>query len=132
MPNSKPFFEAAPLVHVDIFTMGCSKNLVDSERLLACFAERGFAVHHDPTDIHGGIAVVNTCGFIGDAKQESINFILELAEKKERGEVLALYAMGCLTERYREELRHEIPELNGIYGKFDYLALLDDLEKGLN
>ncbi|MBR1838201.1 MAG: 30S ribosomal protein S12 methylthiotransferase RimO [Bacteroidaceae bacterium] len=119
------------MTHVDLFTMGCSKNLVDTERLLARFAERGFLVHHDPEEPHGDIAVVNTCGFIGDAKQESINFILQLAEMKEEGTLKALYAMGCLTERYRSELRTEIPELDGIYGKFDYMALLDDLSSNV-
>ena len=117
------------MMRIDVFTMGCSKNLVDSERLMARFAERGFTVSHDPTYIEGDIAVVNTCGFIGDAKEESINFILELADKRTSGELKALYAMGCLTERYREELLREIPELDGIYGKFDFLSLLDDLEK---
>ena len=126
MPTSKRPATAGP-VPVDVITMGCSKNLVDSERLLALFAERGFAVYHDPDTLHGGIAVVNTCGFIGDAKEESINQILDLAARKERGELSALYAMGCLTERYRSELRKEIPELDGIYGKFDFPALLDDL-----
>lgn len=116
------------LRHADIFTMGCSKNLVDSEHLMALFAARGFLAHHDPETTHGDIAVVNTCGFIGDAKQESINFILELAARKHDGSLRALYAMGCLTERYCEELRREIPELDGIYGKFDYPALLADLD----
>lgn len=129
MSTSEKSLKSTVLTQVDIFTMGCSKNLVDSERLLAQFAQRGFAVHHDPSETHGGIVVVNTCGFIGDAKQESINFILELAEKKAQGDLTGLYAMGCLTERYREELRAELPELDGIYGKFDYLALLDDLVK---
>lgn len=125
MPTSEKPIPA--LRHADIFTMGCSKNLVDSEHLMALFAARGFQAHHDPETTHGDIAVVNTCGFIGDAKQESINFILELAARKHDGSLRALYAMGCLTERYREELRREIPELDGIYGKFDYPALLSDL-----
>ncbi len=129
MPIYNPSPPISQPTQVDIFTMGCSKNLVDTERLLARFAEHGFSVHHDPSATHGGVAVVNTCGFIGDAKQESIEFILQLAEKKQRGELQALYAMGCLTERYRNELQREIPELNGLYGKFDYLNLLNDLEK---
>ena len=108
--------------------MGCSKNLVDSERLLKKCADRGFIVHHDPEETHGDIAVVNTCGFILDAKDESIRMILSLCEQKEQGELKEVYVMGCLSERYREELEKEIPEVDRYYGKFNWDQLLSDLQ----
>ena len=114
--------------HIDIITMGCSKNLVDSERLLKKCADRGFIVHHDPEETHGDIAVVNTCGFILDAKDESIRMILSLCEQKEQGELKEVYVMGCLSERYREELEKEIPEVDRYYGKFNWDQLLSDLQ----
>ena len=114
--------------NVDIITMGCSKNLVDSERLMKQFAVCGFRVHHNPQKTHGDIAVVNTCGFIGDAKEESINTILELCEEKSAGELRSVYVMGCLSERYRRELAEEIPEVDKFYGKFDWTNLLADLQ----
>ena len=80
-------------------TMGCSKNLVDSERLLALFEEKGFSFYHNPDTLHGDIAVVNTCGFIADAKEESIEMILSLCDRKAEGELEAVYVMGCLSER---------------------------------
>lgn len=113
---------------IDVITMGCSKNLVDSEQLMKQFALAGFALHHNPEQTHGDIAVVNTCGFIGDAKEESINMILSLCELKEDGELEAVYVMGCLSERYREELQKEIPQVDKYYGKFDWTQLLDDLK----
>lgn len=112
---------------VDFITMGCSKNLVDSEQLLHQFAQHGFRVYHDPEKIHGDIAVVNTCGFIADAKEESINMIMELSALKGRGHLKALYVMGCLSERYLEDLRAEIPQVDKFYGKFNWKELLDDL-----
>lgn len=112
---------------IDVITMGCSKNLVDSEQLMKQFALAGFTLHHNPEQTHGDIAVVNTCGFIGDAKEESINMILSLCELKEDGELEAVYVMGCLSERYREELQKEIPQVDKYYGKFDWTQLLDDL-----
>ena len=107
--------------------MGCSKNLVDSENLLRQFAAIGCDFHHNPDELHGDIAVINTCGFIGDAKEESINSILELVEQKNEGNLNRIYVMGCLSERYRKELREEIPEVDRFYGKFDWKDLIKDL-----
>ena len=112
---------------VDIITMGCSKNLVDSEMLMGLFETNGYHVTHDAENPHGDIAVVNTCGFIEDAKQESIDTILELAQAKEQGRLQRLYVMGCLSERYLADLEREIPEVDGWYGKFNYKQLLKDL-----
>lgn len=112
---------------VDIITMGCSKNLVDSERLMRQFEAHGFVCHHDSDTPRGEIVVVNTCGFIGDAKEESIQMILQLTQAKEAGQIGRLYVMGCLSERYRRQLETEIPQVDGYYGKFDYMRLLDDL-----
>jgi len=113
---------------VDVITMGCSKNLVDSEHLLRQFRQQGFKLYHNPEKTHGGIAVVNTCGFIGDAKEESIEMILQLCGQKERGELEKVYVMGCLSERYRQELKEEIPHVDKFYGKFDWPELLGDLQ----
>ena len=113
---------------VDIITMGCSKNLVDSEQLLRQFEAKGFAIYHNPETIHGDIAVVNTCGFIGDAKEESINMILSLCEMKEDGLLERLYVMGCLSERYLKELETEIPQVDKFFGKFNWTELLNDLD----
>lgn len=114
---------------VDVITMGCSKNLVDSELLMRQFAESGYQVRHDPERVQGEVVVINTCGFIGDAREESVNMILELVEAKERGDIGQLYVMGCLSERYKEELQAEIPEVDGYYGKFDWKGLVKDLGK---
>lgn len=113
---------------VDVITMGCSKNLVDSERLMQQFARHGFAIYHNPEATHGDIAVVNTCGFIGAAKEESINMILSLCNQKETGTLQHVYVMGCLSERYREELETEIPQVDKFYGKFNWSGLLEDLK----
>ena len=112
---------------IDVITMGCSKNLVDSENLLRQFAAIGCDFHHNPETLHGDIAVINTCGFIGDAKEESINAILELAEQKAEGKLRKVYVMGCLSERYRSELKEEIPEVDHFYGKFDWKEMIKDL-----
>ena len=112
---------------VDIITMGCSKNLVDSERLMAQLTKAGYAVTHDAEKLEGDICVVNTCGFIGDAKEESINMILEQCQRKASGSLKLLFVMGCLSERYLEELRSEIPEVDGWYGKFDFQGILQQL-----
>ena len=112
---------------VDILTLGCSKNLVDSERLLAQFEAAGYRVTHDAEQPRGEIAVVNTCGFIEDAKQESIDTILELAQRKTEGQLQRLYVMGCLSERYLADLEREIPEVDGWYGKFNYRGIIDAL-----
>lgn len=112
---------------IDLITLGCSKNLVDSERLMAQLAAVGYKMHHDPEDPKGEIVIVNTCGFIGDAKEESINTILGLTELKKRRKIGQIFVMGCLSERYRKELKDEIPEIDRIYGKFDWKAVLTDL-----
>ena len=112
---------------IDIITLGCSKNLVDSETLMGLFEANGYHVTHDAEDPHGDIAVVNTCGFIEDVKQESIDTILELAQAKEEGRLQKLFVMGCLSERYLADLEREIPEVDGWYGKFNYKQLLKDL-----
>ena len=113
---------------VDVITMGCSKNLVDSEHLLRQLTAAGFRVWHDPETTHGDIAVVNTCGFIGDAKEESVNMILSLCDLKARGELRRVYVMGCLAERYRADLEREIPEVDGFFGKFDWGGILEALD----
>ena len=117
---------------IDIITMGCSKNLVDSEHLMKQFEAIGYTLYHNPDVIHGDIAVVNTCGFIGDAKEESINMILELCNLKEEGELNRVYVMGCLSERYLEELGQEIPQVDKFYGKFNWTELLYDLGETYN
>ena len=114
---------------IDIITLGCSKNLVDSEKLLGLFEAHGYRVTHDAENPNGEIAVVNTCGFIEDAKQESIDTILELVQAKEEGRLKKLYVMGCLSERYLADLEAEIPEVDGWYGKFNYKQLLVDIDK---
>lgn len=114
---------------IDVITLGCSKNLVDSELLMKQLLANGYTVKHDPEKPEGEIAVINTCGFIGDAKEESINTILEFAEAKKRHKLNKLFVMGCLTERYMEELRTEIPEVDNFYGKFGWKALINDLGK---
>lgn len=112
---------------IDLITMGCSKNLVDSERLMGQLAACGYNMFHDADDVKGEIVIVNTCGFIGDAKEESINMILELSEAKKRRKIGQIFVMGCLSERYRTELLEEIPEIDRIYGKFDWKQILADL-----
>ena len=109
--------------------MGCSKNLVDSEQLMRQLKECGYEVTHDSEEPCGSIAVINTCGFIGDAKQESINMILEFCERKEQGNLEKLYVMGCLSERYLTELREEITQVDKFYGKFNWKELIADLKK---
>lgn len=112
---------------VDIITLGCSKNLVDSERLMFQLKNAGYEVTHDSDNPQGEIAVVNTCGFIGDAKEESVNMILELCQRKANGSLKKLYVMGCLSERYFTELNQEIPEVDRFYGKFNWNELLAEL-----
>lgn len=111
---------------VDVISLGCYKNLVDSERLMSLFKEAGFKVYHDSDNVRGEFVVVNTCGFIGDAKQESIDIILELTELKKRGKIGKLIVMGCLAERYIHQLEEEIPEVDAFYGKFNWSEMLDD------
>ena len=105
---------------VNVITMGCSKNLIDSERLLKMLSDEGIEAYHEDEDFEGDVVVINTCGFIGDAKEESINKILDECEKKADGRVDKVFVMGCLSERYREELPAEIPEVDGWFGKFDW------------
>lgn len=114
---------------VDIITMGCSKNLVDSEVLMGKFEANGYHCTHDSENPQGEIVVINTCGFIEDAKQESIDTILEFAQAKDEGRIKRLYVMGCLSQRYKEELEAEIPQVDKYYGKFNYARLLEDLGK---
>ena len=114
---------------IDIITLGCSKNLVDSEKLIRQLEANGYKVTHDSSNPQGEIAVINTCGFIGDAKEESINMILEFCEAKEEGRLRKLYVMGCLSERYLKELEVEIPQVDKFYGKFNWNELLADLGK---
>ena len=112
---------------VDIITMGCSKNLVDSELLKRQFEANGFVCKHDALRPQGEIVVINTCGFIADAKEESINEILKFAKAKDEGKIQRLYVMGCLSQRYREELEKNIPQVDRYFGKFDYMKLLEEL-----
>ena len=114
---------------VDIITLGCSKNLVDSEQLMRQFVANGYTVEHDPHKINGEIVVVNTCGFIGDAQEESINMILELGEQKQKGRIGKLFVMGCLSERFLKDLEKELPEVDRFYGKFNWKELISELGK---
>ena len=115
---------------IDIITLGCSKNLVDAERLMRQLELIGYRCVHDSAMPKGEIAIINTCGFIGDAKEESIEMILQFAERKNKGKLRKLYVMGCLSQRYREELPTEIPEVDKWFGKFDYLGIVDELKGG--
>ena len=117
---------------IDFITLGCSKNLVDSELLIKQFEANGYKCTHDSKNPQGEIAVINTCGFIGDAKEESINTILEFADAKEKGKLKKLFVMGCLSQRYKAELEKEITQVDKYYGKFDYKKLLTDLGKAEN
>ncbi|WP_036876871.1 30S ribosomal protein S12 methylthiotransferase RimO [Xylanibacter oryzae] len=114
---------------IDIITMGCSKNLVDSELLMSQFEVNGYKCTHDSKKPQGEIAVINTCGFIEAAKEESINTILEFAQAKDEGRLNKLFVMGCLSQRYQKELEAEIPQVDKFYGKFNYKQLLQDLGK---
>ena len=111
---------------IDIITLGCSKNLVDAERLMRQLELAGYRCVHDSSMPKGEIAIINTCGFIGDAKEESIEMILQFAERKNKGKLRKLYVMGCLSQRYREELPIEIPEVDKWFGKFDYMGIVDE------
>lgn len=112
---------------IDIITLGCSKNLVDAERLMRQLELSGYSCVHDSENPQGEIAVINTCGFIGDAKEESINTILQFVERKKQNKLKKLYVMGCLSQRYLGELQAEIPEVDGWYGKFDYMGIVEEL-----
>ena len=112
---------------VDIITLGCSKNLVDSEKLMAQFRANGLKVRHDPEQVNAETVVINTCGFIADAQEESINMILECAELKKAGKISKLYVMGCLSQKFHKELMAEITEVDGWYGKFDWDGILKEM-----
>lgn len=112
---------------VDVITLGCSKNLVDSEQLMRQFDVLGYTVRHDAEHPDGDIVIINTCGFIGDAKEESINTILQFADLRKQQKIQKLFVMGCLSERYLKELRSEMPEVDKFYGKFNYNDILTDL-----
>ena len=114
---------------VDVITLGCSKNLMDSEHLIKQFLANGYKVSHNPEEVSGEIVVINTCGFIADAQEESINMILDIVEYKKTGQVGQVYVMGCLTERFMDDLKVEIPEVDGFYGKFNWKKLISDLGK---
>lgn len=113
---------------IDIITLGCSKNLVDAERLMRQLELIGYRCVHDSAMPKGEIAIINTCGFIGDAKEESIEIILQFAERKANGKLRKLYVMGCLSQRYREELPTEIPEVDKWFGKFDYMGIVEEVK----
>ena len=115
---------------VDFITLGCSKNLVDAERVMRQLEVAGWKCVHDPAEPKGEVCVINTCGFIGDAKEESINMILQMAERKKKGKLKKLIVMGCLSERYRAELEEELPEVDEYYGKFDFENLTLTLSQG--
>jgi len=113
---------------VDFITLGCSKNLVDAERVMRQLEAAGWRCVHDAEEPKGEVCVINTCGFIGDAKEESINMILQMAERKKKGKLRKLIVMGCLSERYRAELEEELPEVDEYYGKFDFLKIVESLK----
>ena len=110
---------------IDFITLGCSKNLVDAERVMRQLETAGWRCVHDAEDPKGEICVINTCGFIGDAKEESINMILRMGERKKQGKLRKLIVMGCLSERYRAELEKELPEVDAYYGKFDFEKMVE-------
>lgn len=114
---------------IDLVTLGCSKNLVDSERVIKMFERVNYKVIHNPNKINSKIVIINTCGFISDAKEESINTILEYVNAKKRKQISHLYVMGCLSQRYLEDLKLEIPEVDKWYGKFDWENIISDITK---
>ncbi|MDR1860482.1 MAG: radical SAM protein, partial [Bacteroidales bacterium] len=116
-----------PRGKINLITLGCSKNLVDSERLLNQFSLNGFEAIHDSSDASADIVIINTCGFIDAAKEESIDTILQYAAARKRGTLKKLLVMGCLSERYSRELAQEIPEVDKFYGKFDFRSIIADL-----
>ncbi len=113
---------------INVVTLGCSKNLVDSELFLSQMAANGYEVSHDSEDSEARIVAINTCGFILDAKEESVNTILEYAEAKRQGLIDKIFVFGCLSERYKDDLIAEIPEVDGFYGKFQVRKMVEDLK----
>ena len=116
---------------IDIISLGCSKNLVDSEHLMRQFSEYGYTLEHNPSEVNGEIVVVNTCGFIQDAQEESIEMILRLVDAKREGKIKRLYVMGCLAERFLADLQNEpeFADVDHFYGKFSWTEMLADLGK---
>ena len=114
---------------IDFITLGCSKNLVDSERVMRQLEAAGWRCTHDAENPQGEVCIINTCGFIGDAKEESINMILQMAERKKKGRLRQLIVMGCLSERYRAELETELPEVDAYFGKFDFEGIVEWLSQ---
>ena len=114
---------------IDIITLGCSKNLVDAERLMRQLEIAGYTCVHDSPDPKGETAIINTCGFIGDAKEESINTILQFIERKKQKKLKKLYVMGCLSERYLKDLEGELPEVDKFYGKFDFMGVVEEMKE---
>ena len=112
---------------IDIISLGCSKNLVDSEHLMRQLQAAGYSVAHNSDRVDAETVVVNTCGFIADAQQESIDTILRLGEAKQQGKIRNLFVMGCLSERFRADLMEALPEVDRFYGKFDWKGMLQDL-----
>ena len=108
---------------INVITLGCSKNTVDSEHLMAQLAEAGYEISFDSDRTDAKVVVINTCGFIGDAKQESIDTILDAVAAKEAGLIERLFVIGCLSERYADELREEIPEVDDYFGVKDWAAI---------
>ena len=112
---------------INIITLGCSKNTVDSEHLAAQLKEYGYQIAFDSDRTDADVVVINTCGFIGDAKQESIETILHAAQLKEAGKIEELFVVGCLSQRYREELREELPEVDDFFGVNDWADIVERL-----
>ncbi len=113
---------------INVITLGCSKNLVDSEHLMAQLDEAGYEIVTDSNSTEAKIVVINTCGFIGDAKEEAIQTILECAEAKAEGRIERLFVMGCLSERYADELRDEIPEVDDFFGARSLKEVVEALD----
>ena len=117
---------------IDVVTMGCSKNLVDSERVIKMFEDVGFSVRHNADNFGGDIVVINTCGFIGDAKEESIQAILEAVERKKQGKIGKIFVFGCLSQRYSTEMPDLIPEVDGWFGARDIAPVVNALGSKMN
>lgn len=114
---------------INIVCMGCSKNLVDAEHLAKQLDSNDFEIHFDYNKDDASIVIINTCGFIGDAKEESIEIILNFAEARKNGSIKKLFVMGCLSQRYRKELMVEMPEVDKFYGKFDWNEIINEIKK---
>ena len=112
---------------INIITLGCSKNLVDSEKLLRQIRSGGFEITHNSEDLSAGTVIINTCGFINDAKEESVDTILKYVRARERGDINNLYVMGCLSERYMDDLKTEIPGVNRYFGVNNMNDILNEL-----